>query len=319
MKKMNTKNITRNLKPRSAGPDVSVIILNYNAAKFLRDTLTSVLKQKGLSVETIVVDNNSSDDSRAMVDKEFPTVKWVQRDTSMGFSAGNNAGLPHTHADTILFLNPDAMFQKSDDLKKCYAKLWSDPSIGCLTARVNLALNGKIDETCHRGFPTPWAGFTHFSGLSKLFPDTPLFNHYTKRYLGYAREHDIDSVGGMFMLMRRSVGEQVGWWDEDYPLYGEDIDFCYRINEAGYRNLYYPAVTVLHYKGVSTGMSKQSKAVSTAKKSTTNQVKIWSIQAMETFYRKHYAKKYPFFITWLVYLGIKLMHLKRVGFASLIN
>lgn len=292
--------------------DVSIIILNYNAEKFLRETLKSVEMQKGIVIQTIVVDNNSSDGSRAMVAKEFPGVKWVQRDTSTGFSAGNNAGLPHATADTILFLNPDASFTKSSDLKMCYDKLWSDKTIGTLTARVNLVLTGGIDETCHRGFPTPWAALTHFTGLSKAFPNVPLFNHYTKRYLGYTKEHNIDSVGGMFMLMRRAVGEQVGWWDEDYPLYGEDIDFCYRIHEAGYRNLYWPAVTVLHYKGVTTGMSKQSSGVTTAKKDTIRRVKGWSIQAMKIFYAKHYARKYPFFLNWLVYLGIKLLKFRRV-------
>jgi hypothetical protein len=296
-------------------PVVSVIILNYNAEKFLRETLKSVEMQKGIEIETIVVDNNSSDGSKAMVKKEFPGVKWVQRDTSVGFSAGNNAGLPFSHADAVLFLNPDASFTKSSDLKKCLDKLYSDETIGTLTARVNLVLTGGIDVTCHRGFPTPWASFTHFVGLSKLFPDTPLFNQYTKNYLGYTKEHEIDAVGGMFMLMRRSVGEQVGWWDEDYPLYGEDIDFCYRIHEAGYRNLYWPEVTVLHYKGVTTGMSKQSSTVTTAKKDTIRRVKGWSIQAMEIFYKKHYEKKYPFFINALVYLGIKIMKFRRVTLA----
>lgn len=293
--------------------DVSIIILNYNAEKFLRETLKSVNQQKGLKIETIVVDNNSSDNSKAMVKTEFPGVKWVQRDTSIGFSAGNNAGLPHAHAQTILFLNPDASFTKPDDLKRCYAKLWSDTTIGALTPRVNLVLTGGIDETCHRGFPTPWAAFTHFFGLSRLFPTIPLFNQYTKRYLGYTREHKIDAVGGMFMLMRRSAGDEVGWWDEDYPLYGEDIDFCYRLHQAGYRNLYYPQVTVLHYKGVSTGMSKQSSTVSTAQKDTTRRVKGWSIEAMEIFYAKHYVQKYPFFITWLVYLGIRLLKFRRLS------
>ena len=299
----------------SPKPDVSVIILNYNAEKFLRQTLKSVQMQKGITVETIVVDNNSSDNSRQMVKKEFPKVKWVQRNTSLGFSAGNNAGLPFAHAETILFLNPDASFIKPSDLKLCYDKLWSDKTIGTLTARVNLVLTGGIDETCHRGFPTPWAAFTHFIGLAKSFPGMALFNHYTKRYLGYTKEHEIDAVGGMFMLMRKDVGEEVGWWDEDYPLYGEDIDFCYRIHEAGYHNLYWPTVTVLHYKGVSTGMSKQSATVSTAKKETTRRVKGWSIQAMELFYQKHYVKKYPFFINWLVYLGIKLLKFRRLTLA----
>lgn len=296
-------------------PDVSIIILNYNAEKFLRETLKSVQTQKGLTIETIVVDNNSSDNSRAMVAKEFPEALWVQRDTSVGFSAGNNAGLPHAHANTILFLNPDASFTKPHDLKVCYDKLWSDKTIGTLTGRVNLVLTGGIDETCHRGFPTPWASFTHFSGLSRLFPHAPLFNQYTKNYLGYDQEHEIDAVGGMFMLMRKCVGEAVGWWDEDYPLYGEDIDFCYRIHEAGYRNLYFPKVKILHYKGVTTGMSKQSASVTTAKKDTIRRVKGWSITAMRLFYDKHYKDKYPFFVTWLVYLGIKLMYFKRVTLA----
>jgi GT2 family glycosyltransferase len=295
--------------------DVSIIILNYNAEKFLRETLKSVEMQKGLLLETIVVDNNSSDGSRLMVEREFKHVKWVQRDTSLGFSAGNNAGLPHAHADTILFLNPDASFTTPHDLKLCYDKLWSDKTIGTLTARVDLVITGGIDETCHRGFPTPWAAFTHFAGLSKLFPKVPLFNQYTKSYLGYTREHEIDAVGGMFMLMRRSVGDEVGWWDEDYPLYGEDIDFCYRLHEAGYRNLFYPKVRVLHYKGASTGMSKHSATVTTAKKETTRRVKGWSVQAMEIFYHKHYVKKYPFFINWLVFLGLKLMKFRRVTLA----
>lgn len=296
-------------------PDISIIILNYNAEKFLRETLKSIAMQKGLMIETIVVDNNSTDNSKAIVKKEFQGVLWVQRDTALGFSAGNNAGLPFIHADTVLFLNPDASFTKSSDLKTCYDKLWSDDSIGTLTPRVNLVLTGGIDITCHRGFPTPWAAFTHFSGLSRLFPSTPLFNQYTKNYLGYDNEHEIDSVGGMFMLMRRSVGDQVGWWDEDYPLYGEDIDFCYRLHQAGYHNLFYPKVTVLHYKGASTGMSKHSQAVTTAKKETTRQVKDWSIQAMEIFYKKHYVQKYPALITWLVYLGIKLLKFRRLTLA----
>lgn len=296
-------------------PDVSVIILNYNAEKFLRETLKSVKAQRGLVIETIVVDNNSSDNSKVMVKKEFPEVKWVQRDTSVGFSAGNNAGLPYAHAETILFLNPDASFTGSSDLKKCFDKLWSDSSIGTLTPRINLVLTGGIDVTCHRGFPTPWAAFTHFSGLAQSFPHTPLFNHYTKNYLGYTKEHAIDAVGGMFMLMRRSVGDSVGWWDEDYPLYGEDLDFCYRLHQAGYRNLYWPQVTVLHYKGVTTGMSQQSSTVTTAKKDTIRRVKGWSIQAMEIFYLKHYSQKYPFFINWLVFLGIRLMKFRRVTLA----
>ncbi len=297
---------------KQANPDVSIIILNHNAEHFLKQSLKSIGAQKGLKFEVIVVDNNSSDNSREMVKKVFPHVTWIQRDTSLGFSAGNNEGVKRAVADTILFLNPDASFTSSSDLKICYDKLWSDETIGALTGRVNLYLTGDIDVTCHRGFPTPWASFTHFSGLSKIFPRVELFNQYTKNYLGYETEHEIDSVGGMFLLIRKSVGESVGWWDEDYPLYGEDLDFCYRLHLAGYRNIFFPSVTILHYKGVATGMSKQSKTVATADKVTTKRVKVWSIDAMELFYRKHFAQLYPFFVNWLVYLGIKLLKFRRI-------
>lgn len=312
--KLSTKK-SNSTKSRSAGPAVSIIILNYNALFFLRKTLASIMMQKGITIQTIVVDNNSSDNSKAMVAEEFPSVEWVQRDTSVGFSAGNNAGLPYAKADTILFFNPDIAFTKADDLKRCYDKYYSLPNLGVFTARVNLVVNGQIDSTCHRGFPTPWAAFTHFSGLEKLFPDIPLFSQYTKSYLGYDNEHQIEAVGGMFMLLSRQVGEQIGWWDEDYPLYGEDLDFCYRVHALGYRNYYWPKVVTEHYKGATTGMSKSSKKVTSASKETTRRVKGWSIEAMQTFYRKHYQDKYPRLVTWLVTLGIKLLKFRRVTLA----
>lgn len=296
---------------KTSRPQVSLIILNHNAGEYLGQTLNSIKTQQGITYEVIIVDNLSSDNPRPLAESLMPEVVWLQRATTTGFSAGNNLGVKRAKADTILFLNPDITFLTPHDLKTCYDKLWSDPTLGVLTARVKLALTGAIDDTSHRGFPTPWAAFTHFSGLSRLIP-VPLFNRYTKRYLGYTKEHQIDAVGGMFMLLRREVGEQVGWWDESFPLYGEDLDFCYRVDQAGYRNWYYPRVTVLHYKGITTGMSKQSRAVTTAKRETTRRVKLWSVQAMEIFYRKHYWSQNPFLLNWLVLLGIKLMYLKRV-------
>lgn len=293
--------------------DISVIIVSYNSQYFLRETIRSLLDQSGLNLQIIVVDNNSTDQTPAMMRQEYPDIIFVRRQVSDGFAAANNLGVKYAQADSILFLNPDVTFTTKDGLLKCYQQLQKDQSIGCLTPKVNLALTGQIDETCHRGFPTPWAAASHFSGLSRLFPKLPLFNGYTKSYLGYDHSHYIDSVGGMFMLMRKSVGQSVGWWDEEYPFYGEDLDFCYRLTQAGYHNLYYPEVTVLHYKGVTTGMSRHSQSVTTATSATTRRIKSHSVDAMATFYRKHLSSKYPFFINWIVYFGIDLMRLKRVG------
>ncbi len=292
-------------------PDLSVIILNYNAEPFLPDLFNSLKKQKGINLQVILVDNNSSDNSVSLVQQKFPWVELVKRDTSIGFSAGNNAGLKKAKADLILFLNPDMILSRPTDLKKCVVKYRKTPRLGILSPKIILAVTGGIDETCHRGFPTPWASFCYFTGLARRFPNSKFFSGYLETYKGYDTEHEVDSVGGMFILMSKKIGSEVGWWDEDYPLYGEDIDLCYRVKEKGYKILYWPEVSVLHYKGASTGMSKHSKSVTTAKKSTTNRVKSWSIEAMQIFYRKHYSKKYSPLTNFLVALGIRMLKFKR--------
>lgn len=293
-------------------PDLSIIIVSHNSHNFLRQTLHSVLTQKGLSYEIIVVDNKSNDNTLVMLKQDFPSVKVIKRHTSTGFAAANNLGVKSAKADTILFLNPDITLVNESDLKNCYERLWNEEKLGCLSPKVLLALTDKIDETSHRGFPTPWASFTHFTRLSRLFPNLPIFNHYNKRYLGYDHEHYIDSVGGMFMMVKKVVGEAIGWWDEAFDFYGEDLDFCYRLWEQNYPVLYYPAVTIKHYKGATTGMSKSSQAVTTASRAKTRQVRRWSIDAMKIFYQKHYQAKYPFFINYLVYLGLKFLYFIRV-------
>lgn len=292
--------------------DISVIILNYNAKPFLSDCFSSIQMQKDLNIQVIMVDNKSTDDSVEYVKNNFPHVEIIRRNTPVGFSAGNNRGVNIAEAKTILFLNPDMKFRKADDLKKIVDKYYKINRIGVLSCKVLLVANGKVDITSHRGFPTPWAALTYFIGLAKIFPKSKLFAQYLQSYKGYDTAHEVDSVGGMFMLMDKQVGEEVGWWDEDYPLYGEDIDFCYRIKKSGYKVFYWPYVTVEHYKGASTGRSKSSKSVTTASKDTLKRVKGWSILAMEVFYRKHYLHKYPFFINWIVLFGIKLLKFKRV-------
>jgi GT2 family glycosyltransferase len=297
-------------------PDLSIIIVTYNAAQFLTLTLDSIRLQRGLSVQTIVVDNHSSDNTLDTVRKSYPWVEVVERKTNIGFSAGNNAGVSRARADLILFLNPDVIFQNSDDLKLYVEKYRTTPGVGLLTPRVNLKINNELDQTCHRGFPTPWAAFTHFSGLEKLFPRSAIFSQYTQGYKDINTEHEVDAVGGMCVMISRKIGTAVGWWDETYPFYGEDLDLSYRVREAGYKNIFWPDVIVLHYKGATTGMSKQSRHVTSASRETTRQVKGWSVDAMEIFYRKHYMNKYPAYLTWLVFTGISLMRLWRTRLSA---
>lgn len=295
--------------------DLSIIIVSHNSQYFLRQTLNSLATQQNISYETIVVDNLSTDNTCEMLKSEFPEVKLIKRETSVGFAAANNVGIKQATAGTLLFLNPDISFNTPLDLARCYERLTTDNKIACLGPKVTLALTGEIDSTSHRGFPTPLASFTHFSALSRLFPSVATLNQYTKSYLGYDHEHEIDAIGGMFMMIKREAGESVGWWDEEYDFYGEDLDLCYRLWQHNLPVLYYPAVTINHYKGATTGMSKSSRSVTTASREKTRQVRRWSIQAMEIFYRKYYEKKYPFLVNQLVYLGIKILYIIRVGLA----
>lgn len=294
-------------------PDLSIIIVSHNSHDFLRQTLNSLATQKGVSYETIVVDNLSTDDTLSLLKSEYPEVKVIKRTTSVGFAAANNRGIKKASAETILFMNPDISFITKTDLADCYKRLAGDTKIACLGPKVTLALTGEIDATAHRGFPTPFASFTHFSGLSRLFPNVAMLNQYTKSYLGYDHEHEIDAIGGMFMMIKREAADSIGWWDEEYDFYGEDLDLCYRLWQNNLMVLYYPSVTIKHYKGATTGMSSSSRSVTTATADKTRQVRRWSIQAMEIFYRKHYQEKYPFVVNQLVYLGIKILYFIRVG------
>jgi hypothetical protein len=186
------------------------------------------------------------------------------------------------------------------------------PQAGAASCYLRL-FNGEIDEACHRGFPTPWRAFCYFSGLAKIFPRSRFFSGYT---LGYLRDspkpHEIDSCSGSFLLVRRKVGEQVGWWDEDYFWYGEDLDFCFRIKKAGWKIYFIPQVKIIHYRGVTSGIKKHSQGLSKASKKTRLRAALASTEAMRIFYRKHYSLKYPSFFRRMIFLAIGVLEKYRV-------
>jgi GT2 family glycosyltransferase len=183
-----------------------------------------------------------------------------------------------------------------------------DKDAGAATCKVMMP-NGKIDDASHRGFPTPWNAFTHFSGIAKVLGKTKLFGGYSLGYLDFSKVHEIDSLAGAFMIVGKHAGEEVGWWDEDYFFYGEDIDFCYMLKQKNWKIYYVPQFSVLHYKGVSGGFKKVSRDITTASPETRRRSMQARFNAMRIFYKKYYEKKYPWFITRLVYLGISLKKL----------
>jgi len=293
--------------------DLSIVILSFNTKEFLEKCLKSI-KNSDLGkykIEIIIVDNNSSDDSVKMVKEQFKNINIVENAKNYGFAKGNNIGIKKAKGRYILFLNPDTEVSKSA-LKTVLDFLEENKDVGAATVKL-VDPQGVLDEPSHRGFPTPWNSISHFLGLEKVFPKSKLFSGYTMGWLKNSKNpHEVDSISGASFCVRREAGEEVGWWDEDYFWYGEDIDFCYRLKKAGYKIYFIPDSSILHYRGAASGIVKRTSQISTASKESKIRSAKASTAAMEIFYKKHYENTYPAFIKWIVLGGIKLLSAYRV-------
>lgn len=288
--------------------DLSIIIVSYNTKDFLKNCLDSIYQtSNNFSFEIIVVDNASNDSSADLVSKEYKDVILIKNSQNLGFSKANNTGVKKSSGRYVLFLNSDTVVYENT-LKYMLDFMDKNKNAGASTCKLVMP-NGKIDDASHRGFPTPWNSFTHFSGLSKILGKTKLFGGYNLGYLDLKTVHKIDALAGAFMLVRRNVGQEVGWWDEDYFFYGEDLDFCYMLKQKGFEIYYVPQVSILHYKGVTGGIKKTSESITTADSQTRKKATQERFRAMRLFYKKHYEDKYPWFVTRLVYWGISLKQL----------
>lgn len=286
--------------------NLSIIIVSYNTEKLLVECVESIYKTaKDFTFEVIISDNNSIDGSVTALRKlKLQNLIVIENKENFGFSRANNVGVKKSTGRFILFLNPDTLVH-DNTLKGMIDFMDSHKEVGAATCKVLLP-NGKIDDATHRGFPTPWNSFSHFSGLSKLFKISKTFGGYNLTFLDLNSVHEIDALAGAFMIVRREAGEEVGWWDEDYFFYGEDIDFCYTLKQKGWKIYYVPQFSILHYKGVSGGIKKHSEHLTSADKETKKIATIARFNAMRIFYKKHYEQKYPWIITRLVYFGILL-------------
>jgi GT2 family glycosyltransferase len=272
--------------------DLSIVILNYNTCQLTVAALRSIFVSETMyNYEVIVVDNNSKDQSVSEISNQFPQVRMVVNPENWGFSKGNNQGIVIAQGRYILLLNSDTVIQP-DTLDIMLRFMDCHPKVGAAGCKLILP-DGTLDKACKRGFPTPSASFYYAFGISKLFPNNPCFNQYQLSHLDPDGEYPVDCLVGAFMLIRREVIEQVGMLDEDFFMYGEDIDWCYRIKQAGWVNYYYPRTHIIHYKGASS-RKKPYKIVYEFHR------------AMYLFHRKHYQKKYPWVVNFAVYSGIAL-------------
>lgn len=275
---------------------LTIIIVSFEAKEFLATCLTTVQEAcKGLDAQIVVVDNASLDGSVQMMREKFPWAKCVVLDKNIGFAAANNKAIAQARSPYILLLNPDTEVQP-DTVKTMLSFMETHPDAGVATCRVNLS-DGSIDPSCHRGFPTPWAAFCYFLGLESLFAKSTLFGQYHLTYLPFDTVHEIDSPSGAFYLVRRSVLDQVGLFDERFFLYAEELDLSMRIKHAGWKIYYTPITSIVHYKG-QTGRNSTDPHIR-------RQANRAFYETMLQFYNKHYQTRYPWLVSLLVWLAVK--------------
>jgi N-acetylglucosaminyl-diphospho-decaprenol L-rhamnosyltransferase len=283
--------------------DLAIIIVNYNVRELLRDCLTSVYESRGdFRFEVCVVDNGSHDGSADMVAQEFARAHLIRAE-NRGYAAGNNLGLREfgfsndgqaaasvpryallLNADTVL--PPSALADMLDFME-------NHPRVAVAGPRL-VREDGSLDKACRRSFPTPDIAFYQLSGLSRLFPNSERFGRYNLTYLSPDQTVEVDSVVGAFMLIRGDTLAQVGLLDEQFFMYAEDLDLCYRIKQRGWQVWYNSAVTVLHYKGQS---SQQRSAFANIK----------FYETMRLFHDKHFKQQTCFLVNWLIYAAVALL------------
>ena len=270
---------------------LSIIIVSYNVKSYLRQCLNSILASRDVDkIEVIVIDNHSFDESCILVKNEFPEVRLIENKKNVGFSVAVNQGIKTAKGDYICFLNPDTLIQE-DTFVKLISHLKENPQVGCIGPKI-LNPDGTLQKSCKRSFPTPMVALPKVLGLSKLFPNSKWFGKYNLTYLDENKSHHVDAISGSFMLFPKYVIDVVGDLDENFFMFAEDLDYSFRVHEAGYAVVYEPATEVIHYKGESVKSASQ------------DMIKVF-YEAMNIFFEK-YKNIYPSwrFMKWIVNSGI---------------
>ncbi len=231
---------------------LSIIIVNYNIKDVVDGCVDSIYKSNvsGLELEIFFVDNHSIDGSADYIESKYPDVEVIRNEKNLGFSKANNIALKKVTGEYVLLLNPDTIISEGT-FDRLIKFIENNPDIGAVTTKL-IRANGELDLACRRSFPTLSVTLPRIIGLSKFFPKVKLFGKYNLTYLSEDETYEVDAVCGAFMFMRAEVVKKTGLFDEDYFMYGEDIDYCYRIKKQGYKNYYYSEISTVHLKGEST-------------------------------------------------------------------
>ncbi len=235
--------------------DLSIIIVSYNTREHLQSCLRSILEtSEGFSYEIVVIDNNSRDGSADLVGQEFRSVRLIRNSTNNGFAAANNQGFAIATGEYLLLLNPDTIVRR-DSLRNTLDFMKRHPEASIVGCRL-LNEDGTIQRSC-RSFPSVLNLFFEASFLYKLFPKNSLIGKYYLGWFTYDKVKEVDVVLGAFMMIRRSVFERIGNFDEKFFMFTEETDFCIRAKRAGLRTFFYPGAEVVHLGGQSAGQESQ--------------------------------------------------------------
>jgi GT2 family glycosyltransferase len=289
---------------------LSIVVLSYNTKDLLKNCLDSLEKiKKEMGFEVVVVDNASKDGSVEMVKKQFLNHKIIINKKNLGFAAGNNKARKYCRGKYVLFLNSDTLVHKGT-LEESVNYLDKHKNIGAMSCKILLP-DGKLDRDSRRSFINPWVGLTHiFLKLDRIFPKSKLFAKYWYGYISEDKIHEVDALQGAYFLTRKKILDDIGWFDEDYFLDGEDIDLCWRIKEKGWKIVYFPKVSITHFKGSSKGkVESETKRDIPLRKRL--KYRMAGVDSMEIFVRKRLWKRYPLLKMLFVLSGIKALKALR--------
>ncbi|MER3413283.1 MAG: glycosyl transferase family 2 [Armatimonadota bacterium] len=277
---------------------LSIVIVNWNTKALLEKCLASLQQHAPAeSFEVIVVDNASEDGSAAMVRSRFPQVRLLTERANHGYAAGNNIGIRAALGDAILLLNPDTEFI-DDSLQRSVDILRSMPTVGVLAARL-VSPDGSTQSSL-RSFPRPLPVLFDLLGFARLFPRSRFFAKYRYRFFDYDSPAEVEQPMGTFLLSRRAVFDQVGLFDERFPIFFNDVDWCLRVRNAGWTVYYHPGVRVIHHGGAGTRQVHKSM--------------IWeSHRSLLRFYDKWYLRWWNLPLIWLFRLVVLAAAFIRTG------
>ncbi len=269
---------------------LSITIVNYNTGRLLKDCLDSIYRETTrVSFDIWVVDNDSQDNSIAIIKQYYPKVNVIENRTNIGFAKANNMALSKSKTDYFLLLNPDTVI-RDNAIEKVVKFMDRNPEVGIVGCRV-LNEDGTLQLACRRSIPTPRVAFFRLSGLSRLFPNSKTMAKYNLTYLDIDKPCEVDAVSGAFLMIRRKVIEEIGKLDERFFMYGEELDWCLRAKKAGWTVMYYPDAEIIHYKGE-------------CSKSNSRKATFEFYRSMYLFHKKHFAENYNPVINIIIYAGV---------------